>query len=448
MAIELKLSPSLDTASALPEKGGSPAKGAAANGAGGPASNFTALLAQFDGLAGDAAVPLAATDTKTALTTDLTPDLAERTILSGGKDGLAVSGEVLDPSSLMAQMQVGWGLQQCAQTLAIPSAPGGKVGKTGLNVNLTSVPSNSVAVPTGATEAETGVKAAAFPVSGARQPNGLPLVKAKDVASVASGSLQSNASETSTKLLPDLQAAVSTTQGHTAMGKQTPSMMGVQGAASAFLKAEKSSDNAVVASATTVLGESFRQWAELTKPEKSAEGGLQISHTGTAVRTDSPAVQGWSFAATTSLATPGAGAAATPFGVDQQIANQVSLWVGQNIQSAELKLDALGPDPVEVSIALTGNEAQIQFRSDVAETRELLTRSATQLDSALQREGLVLSGVSVGTSGQGQDEARQAAENARHSGTSAQRGTMSAQTDEVRMSVVPRVTRGAVDLFV
>ncbi len=86
---------------------------------------------------------------------------------------------------------------------------------------------------------------------------------------------------------------------------------------------------------------------------------------------------------------------------DLQAAEQVSYWVSQNVQNAELKLDGLGQSPVEVSISVQGKEAQIAFRTDEAATRGVLESAGAHLKDLLQREGLVLTGVSVGTSGSG-----------------------------------------------
>lgn len=96
------------------------------------------------------------------------------------------------------------------------------------------------------------------------------------------------------------------------------------------------------------------------------------------------------------------GAIADPsqVGAEEQIAEQVAYWVHQKTQSAELTLDRDG-QPVEVQVSVTGNEAHVTFRSDQAQTRELLDSSVAQLRDLLQREGLALSGVTVGTSGGG-----------------------------------------------
>jgi flagellar hook-length control protein FliK len=97
-----------------------------------------------------------------------------------------------------------------------------------------------------------------------------------------------------------------------------------------------------------------------------------------------------------------------------QVAEQVTYWVTQNVQNAEMKLDGMGDLPVEVSIQVQGNEAHISFRTDEAATRGVLEGAATHLKDMLQREGMVLTGVSVGTSGSGdasggQRQARQSA---------------------------------------
>ena len=82
-----------------------------------------------------------------------------------------------------------------------------------------------------------------------------------------------------------------------------------------------------------------------------------------------------------------------------QVADKVSYWVTQGIQNAELKLDGFGTEPVEVSIFLKGGEAHVGFRSDQPEVRQMLEGALSQLKDALDREGVLLSGVTVGGSG-------------------------------------------------
>ncbi|MDO9164662.1 MAG: flagellar hook-length control protein FliK [Rhodoferax sp.] len=86
--------------------------------------------------------------------------------------------------------------------------------------------------------------------------------------------------------------------------------------------------------------------------------------------------------------------------LESMVADTVSYWVAQGVQNAELKLDGFGDHPVEVSISLKGEEAHIDFRTDQPEIRKILEGATAHLKDLLTSEGLVLSGVSVGTSGQ------------------------------------------------
>ena len=86
---------------------------------------------------------------------------------------------------------------------------------------------------------------------------------------------------------------------------------------------------------------------------------------------------------------------------EQTVADTVSYWVTQGVQNAELKLDGFGGEPIAVSISLKGDEAHIDFRTDQPEVRQILEGAVAHLKELLSSEGLVLSGVSVGGSGQG-----------------------------------------------
>ena len=124
---------------------------------------------------------------------------------------------------------------------------------------------------------------------------------------------------------------------------------------------------------------------------RSGEGGS--SEAGTwfdGVATDAPLEPG-SADATAVFADP------TQAGAEEQVADRVAYWIHQKTQNAELTLNRDG-QPVEVSVSLSGNEAHVSFRSDQAQTRELLDQSMAQLRELLRSEGLVLSGMSVGTS--------------------------------------------------
>lgn len=86
---------------------------------------------------------------------------------------------------------------------------------------------------------------------------------------------------------------------------------------------------------------------------------------------------------------------------DSGIAETVSYWVTHGVQSAELTLDGLGSEPVEVRISLNGDQAQIDFRTNQMDVRQVLEGASAHLKELLAGEGLQLTGLSVGTSGGG-----------------------------------------------
>ncbi|MBC7916892.1 MAG: flagellar hook-length control protein FliK [Rhodoferax sp.] len=83
------------------------------------------------------------------------------------------------------------------------------------------------------------------------------------------------------------------------------------------------------------------------------------------------------------------------------VAQEVAFYVSQDVQSAEIKLEGVGGGPVEVSINMQGKEAQVVFRTDEIQTREMLEGATAQLKDMLQQQGVVLTGVFVGSSGAG-----------------------------------------------
>lgn len=127
----------------------------------------------------------------------------------------------------------------------------------------------------------------------------------------------------------------------------------------------------------------------------NGEGAGTASAWSEGVSGPSPSDAG-SFADATALADLNA------LGAEEQVAEQVAYWVNQKTQNAELTLQRDG-HPVEVSVSLSGNEAHVSFRSDQQQTRELLDQSMAQLSDLLRSEGLVLSGMSVGTSAHGSE---------------------------------------------
>ena len=130
---------------------------------------------------------------------------------------------------------------------------------------------------------------------------------------------------------------------------------------------------------------------------------------------------------------------------DTMLADTLSYWVSQGVQKAELKLDGFGAEPVEVSISLANGEAQIGFRTDRADVREVIEGAMSHLKELLASEGLVLAGVSVGTAGQD----RAGAQAQRERAGVRQKGISLVEPDVALAAPRPRGVSGrAVDLFV
>ena len=130
---------------------------------------------------------------------------------------------------------------------------------------------------------------------------------------------------------------------------------------------------------------------------------------------------------------------------DTILADTLSYWVSQGVQKAELKLDGFGAEPIEVSISLANGEAQIGFRTDRADVREVIEGAMSHLKELLASEGLVLAGVSVGTAGQD----RAGAQAQRERAGVRQKGISLVEPDVALAAPRPRGVSGrAVDLFV
>ncbi|MDO8207529.1 MAG: flagellar hook-length control protein FliK, partial [Gallionella sp.] len=134
--------------------------------------------------------------------------------------------------------------------------------------------------------------------------------------------------------------------------------------------------------------------------------------------------------------------------LESMVADTVSYWTTQGVQNAELKLDGFGDEAVAVRISLKGDQAHIGFRTDQPEIRQMLEGALAHLKEVLKSEGLVLSGVSVGSSGQNGAGPREQRDRA----DSRQSGQTSLITPDAapvpgRQRVNPAVGR-ALDMFV
>ena len=87
--------------------------------------------------------------------------------------------------------------------------------------------------------------------------------------------------------------------------------------------------------------------------------------------------------------------------LETYVAEQVTYWINQDVQNAELKLEGIGVDPVQVHITTQGNEAFVTFTTDEQQARDALENARQQLQEMLQSQGVILSGLSVGSNGAG-----------------------------------------------
>ncbi|QRF60429.1 flagellar hook-length control protein FliK [Variovorax paradoxus] len=149
------------------------------------------------------------------------------------------------------------------------------------------------------------------------------------------------------------------------------------------------------------------------RAERSAERG---SATGMLVDPGS-ATAGASSSASASSAwmapVDAASAAASAGGavLADRMTEQVSWWLAQKSQGADVSLELAPGQSVSFSVQVQGNEAQIAFRSDQPEVRQMLGQAAAQLKDLFGQEGLLLSGVTVdaqsaGTQQRGEGEGR------------------------------------------
>lgn len=147
----------------------------------------------------------------------------------------------------------------------------------------------------------------------------------------------------------------------------------------------------------------------------------------------------------------GSAASATPDAAvvtQTYVAEKIAYWISNDVQKAEMKLDGLGDKPVEVSISMNGNQAHVAFRTDEVQARDALENASLQLKEMLQRDGVILSGMSVGTSASGNSGAGgQQDRNARQGSKNVL--AMVDQPARVDISINDKNTVGrALDLFV
>lgn len=159
------------------------------------------------------------------------------------------------------------------------------------------------------------------------------------------------------------------------------------------------------------------------------------------------AAPGTELGSTEAAQLPGAEASyeAAMVAAEEALTEQVTYWVNQNLQKAQLTVEHEG-GLVDVSVALQGNEAHVSLMADQAQARDVLDADQSQLRELLRQQGLELAGLTVGLSAgrQGGQQERSSGQSGQPSGTAARAGE-AGTTARVGVRVL---TDRAVDLFV
>ncbi|MCX2863824.1 flagellar hook-length control protein FliK [Paucibacter sp. PLA-PC-4] len=134
----------------------------------------------------------------------------------------------------------------------------------------------------------------------------------------------------------------------------------------------------------------------------------------------------------------------TAFG--PEMAARLSLLAADGVQQAQLHLNPAEMGPVSVQIVVEGQQAQISFHSDQADTRAVLENSLPELAAALRESGLTLSGGGVFQQARNPEEQAQPADGHPRGGARAQER---AEDSAVPVSTPVRTTasRGVLDLY-
>jgi len=129
-----------------------------------------------------------------------------------------------------------------------------------------------------------------------------------------------------------------------------------------------------------------------------------------------------------------------------ELAARLSLLAVDGVQEAQLHLNPAEMGPVAVQIVVDGQQAQISFHAEQAETRAVLEQSLPDLAAALRDSGLTLSGGGVFQQ-PARDQQAQASAQRAHAGG---RGGREADEGVQALGIGPapaRASRGVLDLY-
>lgn len=405
---------------------GARGKASVAGDAGAPgAGDFSALLMQLG--AGDEDV---AADDLVSATEGAAPDVV------AGQDLLAKEGAAVDPNLLLAQSLQFQKNQPPVDARPTVRAPDGDAVMTAAvsgDVVMTAAVSGEALSQQARPETQGGAPAPAPKSQDLMRPELGEAIK--DVAA-KTPTVNRNTSRAAVKDVTPVQAGATANANATAnVSNQVAAEARLQKLAQGESRLEE--PNSGVAQAVVAVGASELGVRRAERVGERTETGQGGKGDGT-----------WSQALPAMPATEPTFTMAEPAAVmspEAMVAEQVNYWIGQDVQNAELKFDGMGNSPVEVSISLQGNEARVEFRTDHLEARQVLEGAVSHLKDLLGNEGLVLSGVSVGSSGADGSSSQE-----RRPGQGGRQATVAvSQPQPVEAGARPaRVSGRSVDLFV
>lgn len=172
---------------------------------------------------------------------------------------------------------------------------------------------------------------------------------------------------------------------------QTDKISGMAGgiASSALAADEKSGSASFAGELQAALGRSSTAGAAGSVSARGAEGWIAGALDGT--RAPTPA--GTDGAAEPSVLTMSQALHDPSFA--PELGARLSLLAADGVQQAQLHLNPAEMGPVAIQIQLDGQQAQISFQAENAETRKVLEQGLPDLAAALREAGLTLSGGGV-----------------------------------------------------
>lgn len=327
---------------------------------------------------------------------------------------------LLDPSALPPPIDVPWQPDLPMDTSALLAQAA--------QWNAAAAPSQEQSQPKGVNAATTIPAGAGKPLLGAEKPEGTALAHAAlgEVVSELAGKVGRAHKEVAERLAAAQAALAEPTAANTTAAMESRQTQGLQKIAETPLNPIATALTAAVAVAPGRREDVVRERSAFRSTATDAASPVQ---------TYAPSATVGSLANSPAPVTS----------METYVAEKVAYWISNDVQNAELKLEGMGELPVEVSIRMQGNEAHIAFRSDELQARAALENASEHLKDMLQREGVVLTGVSVGTAGAGDagNQERKSRQGARQAGVAT---VEPARTESVAGSRRP--TGGALDLFV